>query len=120
MKKQALLKKYLKDVIKETPLSLEAEVAVEALAYGGQDINSFFSDLLCYGCQSGMIGKLIYYTDTHAFYDKHYYDIEEIRYELEESLGEPLQPKGDLKNWYAWMAFEETARKIADKFKIEW
>jgi hypothetical protein len=120
MKKQSQLKKYLKNLIKEKPVSLEAEVAKEALEYGSQDIISFFTDLLQHGCQSGMIAKLIYYSDTHAFYDKYYHEIEEIRYELEESLGEPLQPKGDLKNWYAWLAFEETARKIADEFKIEW
>ena len=119
MSKQVRLKKYLKNVIKEKPVSLEAEVAVEAIEYGCQDITSFFSDLLRHGCQSGMIGKLIYYSDTHAFYDKYYNDIEEIRCELEDSLGEPLQPKGDLKNWYAWLAFEETARTIADKFELD-
>ena len=117
---QVQLKKYLKTIIKEQPVSLEAEVAMEALEYGCQDITSFFSDLLSHGCQSGMIGKLIYYADTHTFYDKYYYDIEEIRCDLEDSFGEPLQPQGDLKNWYAWLAFEETARKIGDKFELNW
>ena len=31
-----------------------------------------------------MIGSLIYYKDTHNFYDEHYYEIEEIRSELQE------------------------------------
>ena len=35
----------------------------------------FFDDLFRCGCQSGFISSLIYYADTHAFYDKHYYEI---------------------------------------------
>ncbi len=30
-----------------------------------------------------MIGSLIYYKDTHSFYDKYYTEIEDIRWELE-------------------------------------
>ena len=115
----ALLKGKLQHIISTLPHSLEAEVSEEALSCG-YDIATFFADLLQHGCQSGMVSQLIYYSDTHAFYDKHYDEIEELRYEIEESLGHPLQPQGDLKNWYAWLAFEETARKIADEFEIAW
>jgi hypothetical protein len=110
----------LKHIIEIEPNSIRAAVAAEALDFGYKEIETFFADLLQYGCQSGIIGSLIYYSDTHAFYDKHYAQIEELRYELEEALGEPLKPQGDLKNWYAWLGFEETARKIADEFEIEW
>jgi hypothetical protein len=34
------------------------------------DIKCFFSDLMQAGCQSGMIGTLIYYKDTKAFFNK--------------------------------------------------
>jgi hypothetical protein len=118
MTTQARAKKYLKCIIKENPVTLMAEVAEEALEH--DDIASFFSDLLSHGCQSGMVGKLIYYTDTHAFYDRYYDEIETLREEMETDFGEPLHPRGDLKNWYAWMAFEETARKMADSCGIEW
>lgn len=117
--KQNGLKKQLKNIIQNSPNTLRAEVAEEALECGG-DIKIFFSDLLQHGCQSGMVGKLIYYHDTHKFFDKYYNEIEDLRYELEESFGSPLQPKGDLKNWFAWMAFEETSRIIADELAIEW
>lgn len=103
----------LEAIIEHAPESLRAAVAREALDH--EDIASFFSDLLQHGCQSGIVTSLIYYCDTHAFYDKHYDEIEAIRYELEEAFGEPLKPQGDLKNWYAWLAFEETARRICDK-----
>lgn len=116
--KQARLKRKLQQAIINAPHSLWAAVASEALDCG-YEIETFFADLLHHGCQSGMIGTLIYYHDTHAFYDAHYQEIEELRYELEETFGEPLKPQGDLKNWYAWLAFEETARKIVDEFEIE-
>lgn len=117
MSKQTHLKNYLKHIIKSDPDTLRSAVAIEALNYGG-DIASFFSDLLNHGCQSGMIGSLIYYCDTHKFYDKHYYEIETLREQLEDSLGEPLRPKGDLKNWFAWMAFEETAQEVAEDIDL--
>lgn len=115
---QKLLKQKLQKIIEVYPKSIGAEVAKEALSY--HNIESFFSDLLQHGCVSGMISSLVYYIDTSDFFDRHYSEIEEIRFELEESIGSPLQPKGDLKNWLAWSGFEETARKIADELEIEW
>lgn len=111
------IKKALKKIIPTYPQSLRSEVAAEALSYG-DDIKNFFSDFLNYGGQSGMVGKLIYYCDTHKFYDTHYYEVEELREELEMSFGECLQAKGDLKNWFAWMAFEETARTVAEELEL--
>ncbi len=62
-----------------------------------------------------MIYSLIYYFDTHAFYDLHCDEIEGLRWELEDSLGQPLQTKGDLKNWFAWFGFEETAYRMVEE-----
>lgn len=88
------LKSALKDIIKDNPKSLDATVASEALKY--DDPEAFFSDLLQHGCVSGMVSSLVYYTDTHAFFDTHYQAIEALRDEVEANLGEPLQIKGDL------------------------
>ena len=116
--KQSLLKRKLKDIIETEPDTIKALVATEAFDY--HDIKDFFKDLLSHGCQSGMIGSLVYYSDTHKFFDTHYREIEEMRYEYEQDFGMPLQPKGDLKNWFAWFAYEETARKLAEELKIDW
>jgi hypothetical protein len=116
--KQSFLKRKLKDIIETEPNTIKALVATEAIDY--HDIKDFFKDLLSHGCQSGMIGSLIYYSDTHEFFDTHYREIEELRYEYEQDFGMPLQPNGDLKNWFAWFAFEETARKLVDELKIDW
>jgi hypothetical protein len=115
--KQTRIKKQLQHIIDACPNSLRSAVATEALSYE-DDIESFFHDLLTNGCQSGIVATLIYYCDTHKFYDEHYHEIEQLREELEDAFGEPLRPKGDLKNWFAWLAFEETARAIADEFGL--
>lgn len=87
----------MQEIINTSPYSLRAEVAREAVNYEG-DLATFFSDLPTYDCQSGMISSLIYYRDTHAFYDTSYAEIEALRETLEDAFGELLRPKGDLKN----------------------
>lgn len=95
-----------------------SEIIIDQLE-GYDEAETFFEDLFNHGCMSGMIGDLIYYNDTHKFYDDNYSDIEDLRYEYETELGEVLKPVGDLKNWYAWFAFEETSRKIAQELVFE-
>lgn len=110
--KQFVLREKLQFIIESEPNAIRACVAIEALEYDCEHIETFFSDLLQYGCESGMINSLIYYVDTHKFFDNHYGEIEDLRYEYEEMLGEALKPNDDLKNWFAWFAFEETARRL--------
>lgn len=74
--------------------------------------DDFFNDLLSHGCQSGMIGEMIYYVDTHKWTKTHLEDIMELVDDTEAMLGEPLKIEGDRLNWLAWFSFEETARKI--------
>ena len=76
------------------------------------DLSAWFDHLLEHGCQSGMISRLCYYRDTHAFYDRYYSEIEDLRQRFEGDLGEPLKVGDDLKNWFAWFAFEQTASDI--------
>lgn len=114
----ALRKKLLK-ISKELENSIRKEVALEALDHSYENPADFFQDLLQYGCACGMIGSLIYYVDTRNFYDKYYQEIEGLRWEFEENTGEPLQIKGDLKNFYAWFGFEETAYQLANELELE-
>jgi hypothetical protein len=75
---------------------------------------SFAEDVLNYGCQSGAVGALIYYKDTHKWFDTYYDEIMELTEEIENSTGEKLHHNGDLKNWYAWLSFEETTRQLLE------
>lgn len=92
--------------------TIKSCVIDEALEYCS--IKEFFSDLQTHGCRSGIVSSLIYYSDTHEFFDNHYDEIESIREEVEFELGEPLRLHGDLKNELAWIAFEHEAYHLAD------
>lgn len=80
---------------------------------------SFAEDVLQHGCVSGVVSELIYYVDTHSWFDTYYDEIMELVEELEESIGEKLQWNGDMKNWYAWLSFEEVTRQLLDSGEIE-
>ena len=95
---------------------IEWKVAEEALHY--ENPCEFFQDLAENGCVSGMVGSLIYCTDTAAFFDAHYDEIETLRLEIEDETGVPLQIHGDLKNFLSWFAFEEVAYRIAEKWEL--
>lgn len=100
-------RKKLKKIIKDTPATIEAFVAQEALDH--ENLSHFFNDLATYGCVSGMVCSLIYYHQTHQFFDYYYEQINELRLEYEENTGIQIELGTDLKNTLAWFAFEETA-----------
>jgi len=106
------MREKLEILLQENPNTITSEVAQSALE--SEDPKLFFQDLLQYGCQSGMISSLIRYSDTHAFYDKYYSEIEELRAEYEDSIGEPLKINNDLKNFLAWFAFEQVAYQLSN------
>ena len=109
----------LRAIIDRDPNSIAAEVAETALAYGAPP-ESFFEDLMRCGCVSGLVGGMIYYYDTHAFFDRHYDEIEDLRLELMDEGVMIEWPQSDLKNHLAWLAFEESAFRIArDELDME-
>ncbi len=108
------MKNKLISLLEENQGNITEEVIKEALDYDNPKL--FFEDLLQHGCVSWMVGSLIYYKDTHDFYEKHYDEIEEIRDELTEQGMEICLPShNDLKNFFAWMSFEERAKNIYDE-----
>lgn len=92
---------------------------------------NIFTDVLNYGCQSGVVGHLIYYSDTTKYYAKHKDEINELLHNTLWEMGvkSPKELFGDKwdeedplaldtynQNLLAWFGFEETMRKIADNF----
>jgi hypothetical protein len=60
-----------------------------------------------------MVRSLTTHQQTHEFFDSHYQEIEQIRFELQdEGILECYQIEMDLKNFFAWLAFEHIANKI--------
>jgi hypothetical protein len=101
---------------------LEREVIQWLLDYGddNNDIESALKNLLNHGCVSGMVGSLIYYTDTSAFFKRNSEEIMELWDNINIETGQyPLPNMFPSSNWFAWFGFEETARKVADKLGIE-
>ena len=90
-------------------------------------------DLFYGGCQSGMVGKLIYYADTVPFYKRNMSEIDAMLKDAMSDTGlQPAELFGDKwdsddplardtfnQNLLAWFGFEETARKLADRAGLE-
>jgi len=111
------IQKHLEQIIEDEPASIKAFVAQEALDCG-DDIINYFRDVTEHGCISGMVTSLIYYSQTHQFFETYYEQIEELRQEFEEATGTKLDLGNDLKNTLAWFAFEETAHQLASEFDL--
>lgn len=117
METTATVTEQLWNIIHNEPHSIRSCVAKEALETEDNPVR-FFTNLLSNGCASGMVNSLIYYKDTHTFFDTHYEEIEEIRLEVEEMNGDPISINGDLKNFFSWLAFEQVARYMMDELGL--
>lgn len=89
-------------------------------------------EILRYGCQSGIVSELIYYSDTSAYYENNKDAINQLLYNTlwecgckgpQELFGDkwdeedPLAIENCNQNLLAWFAFEETTRRLAGEFK---
>ncbi len=96
------------------------------------DKKGIFTDVLHYGCQSGIVEELIYYTDTVRFYKQYRQKINELLYDIMNGTGlyspsdlfgskwdkeDPLAQDICNQNLLAWFGFEETLRKIGYNFE---
>lgn len=96
------------------------------------DKKYIFTDVLYHGCQSGVVGFLIYYSDTVAFYKRYQSEINELLQEYMDSIGiysmkelfgdkweadDPLALYQYNQNLLAWFGFEESLRNIATNFE---
>ena len=108
------LKKVLATIAYNEPWTIRACVAKEALSEGKEYIVNFFSDLAHWGCVSGMVSSLVWYSDTHRFFDTYYDEIMGIVEDLADQGIKIECTGGDLKNKLAWLAFEEEAWKMAN------
>lgn len=118
MKKQEIIN-TLKEIKTKEKNSLLRFVASKALDYSNNP-EDFFKDFISHGCASGMISGLIYYSDTHKFFDKYYEEIEDLRFIFEYTTGEEISIMGeDLKNALALFGFEQTVYNLARKLELD-
>jgi len=91
-------------------------------------------ELLEHGCQSGIVGHLIYTPDCVEFYRAHQREIDRMLNETCQDCGcqpgdlferagwdkeDPLAREDQNQNILAWFGFEESARALADREEIE-
>jgi hypothetical protein len=74
----------------------------------------FFNDLT-HGCQSGMIGMLVYNSDCKSIYIQHIDDMEQFKEEMEYELGEAVRDRNRLPHYtfLCWLCYEELGFSIA-------
>ena len=82
---------------------------------GYDNAEGFFKDLEYGGCSSGMIGMFIYHSDCKKFYIQHIDDMENMKEELEEEMGEPIQNRNHQPHYtfMCWLCYEEFANEVA-------
>lgn len=95
------------------------------------DKKHIFTDVLYYGCQSGIVSNLLYHKDTLAFYQRFKQEINSLLYDVMASTGlyspsslfgdkwdneDPLVIETQNQNLLAWFGFEETLRNIGSNF----
>ncbi len=96
------------------------------------DKKYIFRDVLEHGCQSGIVGELIYYTDTVAFYKRYKNEINNLLYKTTNECGlfdltqlfgkkwdieDPLANEQYNQNLLAWFGFEEALRNVGYEFE---
>lgn len=108
-----MLKEKLNKILKETDSTLIKEVIEELLDKikdeGEEETKLYIQDVLTYGCSSGIVTSLIYYTDTKKFFIKHTDEIFNI---LNESIQEGLELSELDTNKMAWFGFEWAMSEI--------
>lgn len=91
------------------------EMAGKAAGY--TEPMTYFSDLQHGGCQSGMVGMLIYNSDCKKIYIEHIEDMEQYIEQIEEETGAPLKNEKRLPHYtfVCWVCFEELGHTIAQQ-----
>lgn len=74
-----------------------------------EDVKKFMEDLRSYGCVSGMIGELVYYSDTRNFFIE---NLDEIQDYLNDLIQEHVYNIGEFDyNEIVWVVFEAIANE---------
>lgn len=111
------------DTIKADNGTIRAQILADA-----DGVINYIKDVATHGCIGGICSNLVYYTDTHAFYNKHADEIDEILERVGEEMGESYNiqenmkrlNQTDLRNFLAWFAYEVEAQEIMRELDPEW
>lgn len=80
-----------------------------------EDIANYITGVLEYGCVSGCVSSLIYYSDTDKFFHKYSDEILALLNKLNIEFGISFKINS---NNLAWFGYEETLKDIATELGI--
>lgn len=106
---EARVQETLEDLA-ENKRVIKGQVAQDALE--SEEPYAFLRDVAQYGCLSGCYPSLIYYRDTHVFFDRFYNEINELYHDWVEERGQPLTIEGDLKTFLVYFSVEQRIHEI--------
>lgn len=112
------IEKKLEAIKHESDNNLIKCVIDDALDMRGDEALTYLEDVRNYGCQSGMVSGLVYYHDTHEFFLEFVEEIQNAFFDYSKQAGE--QPKikpHDLRNWFAWFAYEWAVDQVMTKLE---
>ena len=112
-----MLKEQLLEMEKESK-GLKLFVVNDLLNFDNdEEIKDYISDVLQYGCQSGIVTSLIYTKDTRDF-DKTYFDeCLEILDNVIQEIGKPAFTIDS--NSIAWLGYEETLKNLVMELDLD-
>lgn len=84
-----------------------------------EELECLIHDILSHGCISGVFTDLIYYAQTHAFFDNHYDEIMKLRSHIEEDMGISLKSGNDIENSLAWFVADQVTSELASELGID-
>ena len=137
MAKTKNFKQQLRAMKQANYSKLRNAVITDLLSYStdSYDILTYCKDILNHGCQSGVVGSMIYYSDTIKFFKRHKSDIMTLLKGLLQDCGfkspsELFGKKWDGDDYFieetqnqnlmAWFGYEETVRFILNELDIEY
>lgn len=103
--------------IKENSEGIKLFVIDDILEFNESDdeIRAYMNDVLNYGCSSGCVSSLIYYSDTDKFFHKYSDEVLEMLDDAKKEYGITFEINS---NNLAWFGYEETLRNIAFELGI--
>jgi len=112
------LKNKLQTIANLEQNTIEKMIAYEALNFD-TDCKNFFIEIQNTEDATGIANSFIYDSDIDTFFENYSYQIMEIQQEYQKENEVTFLLKGDLKRNLSWLAFEQTAIKMAKELGLE-
>lgn len=111
-----LTKAVIKDILSDCGIDEKETDITESMV---EDLKSTMKDIVNYGCISGTVSSLVYYSQTKEFFITHMDDIFELYNELKNDMGScPLGDKELEYNILSWFAYEQVTYRLLNDLEF--